>query len=400
MFSKNYGIKGFIVSIILIMVIVGFSTCNNLLDDNKNKDNNNNNKGYDWYGNGSANTFTISDAAQLEELAKIARGTTGNGGPAQSNFKGKTIILSADINMSGKSWNGIYSSYGLGDLNGFNGIFDGNNQTISNLHANNQGFFGLIEKDGIVKNIIFMDLIVDGGDGGGGLTRVNKGKIQNISINGTVSGIPGGVTYSNSGIVEKCSFSGNIDGNSTGGGIANNNNNDGIIRNCFVTGNISGGGGIVAYNSGTIQDCYVIGDVNGFNATGGVVGNNSGMIKNCYTTGSITSGMSSAGGITGSNSDTVQNCVALNPSITGSMYVGRVCVSGNTKLKNNYCLEGMVMHGRYWQEYKSISDANGPHGADVSTTEVATQDWWITVINWDFINTWQWDSNKNLPILR
>ena len=397
MFRKRiYGILIFIVGIIFIGVIaVGFIACFDLFDDI-----NNNNKEYGWYGNVSASTFTISNATQLEELAKIVRGTTGDNGPAQSYFKGKTVILSADIDMSGKSWYGITTSYGLGDLVGFNGTFDGNNKTISGLQANNQGFFGLIGKDGIVKNIVFVDLKVDGDDGGGGLARVNYGKIQNIIINGTVSGNPGGVVCFNYGIVENCSFSGNITGGS-GGGIAVNNFAGGVIRKCYVTGNISGGcGGIVNSNYGTVQNCYVICNVTGFNSTGGVVGYNKGIIQNCYATGNITSDMSNAGGITGSNRGTVRNCVALNPSINAEMYIGRIGVNADSSSIsiNNYGLIEMEMKGRW--VYTINPNVNGQDGANVSSVDAATQDWWITNVNWDFDTIWQWDDSKNLPILR
>jgi len=429
-----------IAGLVLVGVLV-FTACDDLFDSDTDNSGNqptgNNNTGYGWYGNGSSNSFTISNYTQLTEFARIVKGNTGFDGPAQSDFKGKTVTLTADIDMSGKSWNGVGNSYI--PLDPFNGTFDGNNKTISNLNTGNQGFFGLIGEDGIVKNMFFVDLSVSGSDGGGGLTRTNRGRIQNISIiNGNVNGIPGGVVCFNYGIVENCNFSGTISGG--GGGIALSNSTSGVIRNCYVTGsvtsssgatggivgsnngimqncyatcNIIGGtfigyaiGGITGSNSGTVKNCYATGNITGTRDIGGVVGDNSnGTIQNCYATGNVT-GESYVGGITGGGG-TVQNSVALNLSITATTnnsilrgYTGRVGGSGN--FLNNYGLNGMTV-----PSFITVtSNTNGIHGADVEASDYNSQIWWTTSSNWnsvslwDFTTVWEWDNTRNLPKLR
>jgi hypothetical protein len=421
-----------ILLIAMIAVIgLGVSGCEAFLGGED--DDNSSTKEYGWYGNGSASNFNISNFTQLEELAKIVQGYAGLDGP--KNFTGKTVTLTANIDMSGKSYNGIGDPYNSGYP--FNGTFDGSNKTISGLNMGNRGFFGLIGENGVVKNLNFVDLNINGGDGGGGVTKTNRGKIQNITItNGYVNGIPGGVVFDNYGIVENCSFSGDISG-SRSGGIASWNMNSGIIRNCYVTGSITGNmetGGIVGDNRGTVENCYTTCNINGGAGTGGIAGYNAGTVKNCYATGNISgdmriggvvgengngriqncyaigsvTGNRSVGGITG-ESGTVQNCVALNPSITAreelSWYIaisriGYADSSGS--FSNNYGLKGMILKSSYDdQDVEDVtSDADGIHGADVEAPVFNNQSWWTTTVNWDFNTVWQWDSARNLPKLR
>jgi hypothetical protein len=379
-------------------IAIGFSACGDLSGNEEEKED----PTYGWYGNGSSNSFTINNFTQLKELANIVQGNTGYDGPAQSDFRGKTITLAADINMSGKSWYGLGYSYL--PLYPFNGTFDGNNKTISGLNMYNQGFFGLVGEDGVVKNLVFIDLSVDGSDGGGGVARTNKGKIQNISVNnGSVSGIPGGIVCHNYGIVENCSFSGNISGG--GGGIADSNAKSGVIRNCYVTGSVSsssnGAGGIVNNNFGTVQNCLSNADIISSLSfidydKGGIVGYNDGTVQYCYATGSVT-GDARIGGIVGSSGSngTVRNCVALNLSI-GTSSTSSARVANDGLLINNYARVGMTLPNGI----TAISNANGIHGEDVDSSVYNSQIWWTTAVNWDFNTVWQWDNSRNLPKLR
>ena len=400
MFRKK--ISGIMILIVGIMFVgaiaIGFTACGDFSGDDANAE-------YGWYGKGSASTFTISNATQLAELAKIVWGSRWDDDvPAQSDFKGKTVTLAADIDMSGKSWRGLGYSYI--PLYPFNGTFDGNNKTISGLRADNQGFFGLIGEDGIVKNIVFVDLNFSGSDGGGGVARTNEGKVQNISIiNGSGGSGGGGVVYSNAGIVENCNFSGIITSGLGGsGGIATSNTTSGVIRSCYVTGSVtnnsaSGSGGIVGSNRGTVQNCYTICSA----TNGGIAAYNGGTIKNCYAAGDVTGGnWHGVGGIAGSNDGTIQNCAALNPSITSVYsYIGRVA-DGNSGFLNNYGSSGMTLPSAV----TVTSDPNGIHGADVEASDYNSQTWWTTSSNWnsvslwDFTTVWEWDSTRNLPKLR
>lgn len=75
-----------------------------------------------------------------------------NGG---NNFSGKTVTLTADIDLDGIEWTPIGTNPDSTTLR-FDGIFDGNNKTISNLNVNTtvngvpSGLFGAVS--GTVKN--------------------------------------------------------------------------------------------------------------------------------------------------------------------------------------------------------------------------------------------------------
>jgi len=391
-----------ILGIIALAVIISFgiSACDFL---GNSQDDSTENSAYGWYGNGSSNSFTISNAAQLTEFANIVSGNTGTDGPAKSDFTGKTVTLTEDIDMSGISWRMI--GY-------FNGTFDGNNKTISNFHTDgewNSEFFQMIEENGIVKNIVFLDINIILKHGWTVLIYSNRGLIQNININGSINAdqLAGVVVNENYGIVEYCNFSGSISGG--GGGVVCTNSTGAVVRNCYVTGSISGNsgdaGGIVVTNRGTVQNCYSTININGRNDigwySGGIVGDNDGTVENCYATGSV-SGNWYVGGIVGDNrSGIIRNCVALNPSINITV-LGRIAYNGpsngssSINFSNNYALNEMIMP----DNYTVIPNANGQDGADVSAEDAATQSWWTTNLNWDFSNVWEWDSDRNLPKLR
>jgi len=418
-------IKWFLIIVLLMAIGFSFTGCGIAEDtgsntdknnENSNDNTNNTNKGYGWYGNGSASTFTISNATQLFEFAKIVEGTTSIDGLSRSNFKGKTVILSADINLNNQEWESVGDPYDT--ARPFSGTFDGNGKTISGLKASgykaNRGLFGYVGEGGIVKNVVLININIEGSENTGGLVGINNGKVQGCTVTGNVDGGAngGGLVGFNrdSGIVQNCSFSGNASGSDAGGLVGVNRG--GTIQNSYATGSVSAistvcnTGGLVGYNGikGMIQNCYTTSSVNGGSNTGGVVGVNLGMVQNCYATGNIIG--SGPGGVAGSNSfggdlKTIRNCVALNSSLSSlGIYISKR-ISSNAEssfLINNYGLIGMVIQNKY--THIIVPNANGEDGADVSADEAATQDWWVTAVNWDFDNVWQWDSSKNLPILR
>ena len=85
----------------------------------------------DWYGDGTADTFTLTDAADLYGFARLSQ---------TNDFAGKTVKLGADIvvnsNMSAPAfeWIPIGSSSAL-----FAGTFDGQGHTISGLYIKRTG---------------------------------------------------------------------------------------------------------------------------------------------------------------------------------------------------------------------------------------------------------------------
>ena len=149
--------------------------------------------------------YEISTAEQLAGLAKLVNG--GN------NFSGKTIKLTADIDLNNQAWTPI----GNGDNSfAFFGTFDGDGYTISGLNvpdANAPGLFGCIF--GTVQNLIVKGSVTvgDEADNGdyweaGGVVCDNNGTVQNCGFYGSVNnelGLDaGGVAGGGPGKVRNC----------------------------------------------------------------------------------------------------------------------------------------------------------------------------------------------------
>lgn len=112
-----------------------------------------------WYDS-TKNTFELSTAAQLRGLAKLVNGDVElEIDPI--NFKGKTVKLTADIDLGNVMWtpigegarkvNGKYrSDLGNDYSEGFLGTFDGGNYTISNL--TNKGYYATTTKSESYKS--------------------------------------------------------------------------------------------------------------------------------------------------------------------------------------------------------------------------------------------------------
>ena len=248
-------------------------------------------------------------------------------------------IQMADIDMAGVEFTPI----GLG--NSFDGTYDGNNFTISNLIINyiagqDTGLFARIGFSGMVKNI---------GMVGGAIDVVGSGGFYVGSLAGF-----------NSGTIINCYFTGNSITNANDdiavGGLVGNNFDTGIIDNCHVTGNISNLGvpgsrigGLVGLNNGMIVNSYAIGNVNdessadlsssskNYYGVGGLVGLNIGTIEYCYTTGDIT-GTRRVGGVAGVNTGTIEYC-----HTTGNIIrVNAKDYESNAFISDSFCVGGMA----------------------------------------------------------
>lgn len=282
-------------------------------------DNNDDEDGDGWYwSNPKANTFNISTAEELAELAVLVNDGT-------ADFKGKTVTLTADINLSsfnsGKGWTPIGWNVTNADTssNGqsFCGIFNGNNKTVNGLYINDPdnesiGLFGLVTDGGEVKNLNVVNVNITGLNRVGGVVGNIGGnsKVINCSVSGTVKG---------TGI---CA----VWGNSEVGGVAGSVWGTGTrITNCRSSATVSGissvGGvaGTVAAGA-VITDCSSSGTVSGDSEfVGGVVGglwDAGSSVTSCYSTG-VVSGGQNFGGVVGAMSEgaAVSMCAALNESI-------------------------------------------------------------------------------------
>ena len=101
----------------------------------------------DWgTGYDTLTEFSIADAGDLAQFAARV-----NGG---KDFSGKTVKLTADIDLENQEWTPIGDD---GYNNLFSGTFDGNGKTISGLQITsaNDGFVGLF---GFIKTLFLFHM--------------------------------------------------------------------------------------------------------------------------------------------------------------------------------------------------------------------------------------------------
>ncbi len=265
-----------------------------------------------WYGDGTAETFTIATAEQLAGLAKLVN--------AGNNFAEKTITLSENIDLAGLAWAPI----GSATANPFAGTFDGDGKTISNLTiTGNINFAGLFGRVGY-------------NEGSG-----PAGTVKNVTIhNATIEG-----NYYTAVVVGVAQIA--------------------TIDNCDVTGTITistlnyGVGGVVGQGNATIRNCDIVGTIKivpGSAYVGGIAGYGYFTIDNCHVDGtdatvsSISVPSSYVGGIQGftgeddANKRMISNCSVKNLSITGVDTTGGIVgMSHHGVVLMNCAVDGLTL---------------------------------------------------------
>ena len=269
-----------------------------------------------------------------------------------------------------------------GNNNEFAAIFEGNNNTISNLYinttTNRAGLFGETNKNAEIRKIGLIGGLVRaststsntyvgglvGYNGGiirlsnstgnvyassgressetyaGGLVGYNDGTIDTLSYaTGNVSASSserqanshaGGLVGYNEGKIDTASYAtGNVSASSGrddfSGGLVGQNASGGTITSSHASGNVSATlyvGGLVGENNGTITSSHATSNISAADSDiiGGLVGYNTGNIDLSYATGNI-SASDSAGGLVGQN--------ASGGTITSSYATGIISATGS-----------------------------------------------------------------------
>ena len=323
----------------------------------------------------AANSFAVSMAdttilgkdyaklTQCSDLAKLRDWTK----------EGKVVnaIVMNDIDC-GKA---EFKPIGQSESKAFEGIFDGNGKTISGLAithneafpGGNQnkdsyaGLFGIIGKQGVVKNLTVSNSTVTASSQyAGAVVGLNYGIVENVKTDTSVSvvsnndpssiGGAGGVAGRNGGYgtMLNCENRASVVGKNMVGGIAGANT--GAISSSINYGSVSGkiAGGIVGgshyrnveknvtHVPGRIAACQNLGAVSGTTYAGGIVGENvDGSVNNCRNDGSVAGG--TAGGVVGYNyfdndnkyksgnyTAVVLNSISTTNSVTGTTVGGVV----------------------------------------------------------------------------
>ena len=247
--------------------------------------------GYTIESNGS---YTVTSADGLMNVAELV-----NGGKTDIN-----ITLTADIDLTGKNWTPIGTSFS----NKYTGTFDGGGHTIKGLTVttNDQfvGLFGSIGNAGTVKNVMMEDVQITSNRSSGfagGVAGYSDGTIENCSVSGSVSGTVyvGGVVGAQwEGSITGCSSSATVKGMVHVGGVVGQTNGGATLTACYATGNVTleidprkniAGGSLVGFNGGNgVRACYATGNVTSTGSStgnvhiGGFLGDNYTYLTACY----------------------------------------------------------------------------------------------------------------------
>ena len=297
--------------------------------------------------------YIVDNAAQLAWIGEQTN--------AGNDFAGKSIVLTADIDLDLQEWTPIGNNN-----NPFRGNFNGQNHTISNLKVTNTDYAGLF---GAISSKVAAQTV-----------KVSNLKIKNVQISdANYAGVLASYVrvYKGTNIqIVNCTVSGEVKGEKEIGGLlgfvyGGDNNSKIEINNINSKVNISvsnsgSGGGITGrirceddnentYNGKiNIKDCRYSGSVSGTNGgwIGGIAGraaiNNQGevMIQHCKTEGMISfSKTGCAGGTIGYLSGTkarIISCVNYASVIGKNYYSGGIAGQCYYGVIDQCCNEGAV----------------------------------------------------------
>lgn len=291
----------------------------------------------------------ISIATADDFVSKISAAANGN------------FLLTADLDFSDVSFNGIEN---------FSGVLDGNGHILENLN---------IQRSGDGKLGLFLS--TDGAE------------IKNLGIENSVVGtkenkhIGAFVGEMNGGSISGC-YVGNsrIVGQDHVGALVGQLKSGALMSNCYSTAYVQTtgwqvGGLVGSIDSGTMEKSYFSGVIVGkYNRTGGLVG-----LKN--------------GG--DANSNFVKNSVNLASYILGDSH-NRVVGDDNIAMENNYSLVSTRMGSNVTNaEAITSTDANSREGADITLEQARAASFYTQTLEWDTENTWSVPvDGESYPVLK
>ncbi|MBR4045353.1 MAG: hypothetical protein IKK05_00430 [Alistipes sp.] len=338
--------------------------------------------------------YEVASVAGLKAIAKFV-----NGG---DDFKGKTIKLTADIDLNNENWAGI----GTEEAN-FCGTFDGCNHTIKNLNIlvsegkEGKAYLGLFgyAKNATIKNVVFENvdinvacLDIDHSQGHIGAVAGSlegTSTIENVTVQGDVkvystqdangasrvAVVAGGNSYGNvtmknvhvvanegsyliannntgalagqlqgKSVFENCSSNIDVTVNKFfAGGIIGLAAGDQTFTNCHTTGNIA----VVAGREGRAHDQYRVGGIAGGWSDGK---NNVCTLVNCSYTGNV-SGKNSDGSVANpldymgyvGRGYTLNGCQGSTVVIDGVRYVQKYDTAAEAGIYDVYDVDGNLI---------------------------------------------------------
>ena len=309
-------------------------------------------------GDGKVNTpFQISTAAELAWFRDYVNGKIVNEGEKdKTSHPSASATLTADIDLSdfchaaSTTYTQELSWTPIGNSGNYQGTFDGNGKTISNLYinatSNDAGFFDYLDIGGSIKNITFDNAKVKStGDYNTGILAGDAGRlctIENIKTlascsvegNSFVGGILGAARDNISNSENHAMVKGSY---TVGGVVGCYDGSSKSISSCAnygaVTGTSKVGGMVGQFSTGTIQNSANYGDITGAYYVGNLIGNAQiCYLNNVLGTGNVTATLNKeyAGllvGYIGNSSSTASGILAYNSS--AKLTINKIEQTGN-----------------------------------------------------------------------
>ena len=229
-----------------------------------------------WYTDHETDTeYHFTTAEQLAGLAQLVNDKT-----ASVSFKGKTIYLNNDLDLSGFQWTPI----GNGDnfVRHFAGTFDGQYHKIMNLYHHStgdelirNGLFGVVSDGGTLKNLLVIDADIASNDGSllAGILAdwVDGGTVENCYTSGKIENNVGDKFVG--GLIGQCTWSTQVKGCGSDATVISTESDEDHVDTV---------GGLIGQwensaDSSSITDCWFGGSVscnNIYSAVGGILGAN------------------------------------------------------------------------------------------------------------------------------
>ena len=333
-----------------------------------------------------ADPYLVSTAADFKAMAEKCN--------AKHKGTGEYFKMTNDIDFGGSADNPVQLPAIGKDGNakianiayGFDGSFDGDGHTISGIYHtesdNNakgkyNGLFGCIDKNGVVKDIIFSkNNYITGYNYVGSIVSLNMGIIENctnyadITATGFAAGGICGFMVNGCGTIKDCENYGNVKAMTYASGICGGSQSgksittyNYLIENCTNSGNLSttngvGSAGIAGSYSGAVKNCTNSGNADDTKGTAksrlytaGIVSCASFAvdIDGCTNSGSI-NGVKNVGGIVGNVmkgdevTTTIKNCTN-NGTVSGQdLYVAGI-VGNSARAEGLVSVESCTNNG-------------------------------------------------------
>jgi K319L-like, PKD domain/The GLUG motif len=257
-------------------------------------------------GIGSASYgYAICNKAMLKTFSE----SVNNG----NNFENQSVLLGQSIDLADEEeWSPIGNQWGVAcniSNNTFNGVFNGNNHTISNLklHKDDSGCYGLFGRaiGASFKNLNLTEIDIthrasdENSFAGGLVAMVQEGSVEQVSTD-IFSVING---HNNVGGLIGIADGIEINDSHARGSVTGNNNVGGLV-------------GKIQQSSSSISNSHAEGFALGKQFVGGLGGNIEGEVTQSYVWGALVSGDTEVGGLIGLAHGPVTNCHTSDDGLT------------------------------------------------------------------------------------